>query len=148
MNQFSQRTYGILINQNQEVLISDEFRFGRYFRKFPGGGIEKGEGIIDALKREFREELSLDIDAYEFLFFNDYFQQSSFNSNVQVTCFYYLVKCSAAQSLKLESYDTPLTEDGEKQQWVSINELNIESLTFPIDQDALKTLKKRLGLTV
>ena len=51
MNLLTQRTYGILINEKQEVLISDEFRFGRYFRKFPGGGVEKGEGILDALKR-------------------------------------------------------------------------------------------------
>ena len=148
MNPFTQRTYGILINKKQEVLISDEFRFGRYFRKFPGGGVEKGEGILDALKREFKEELSLEIDSHEFLFFNDYFQQSSFDPNLQVTCFYYVVKCSGAQDLKLESYEIPLTEDGEKQQWISINELNIETLTFPIDRDALRTLKTRLGITL
>ena len=148
MNRFTQRTYGILINKKQEILISDEFRFGRYFRKFPGGGVEKGEGILDALKREFKEELSLEIDSHEFLFFNDYFQQSSFDPNIQVTCFYYLVKCSGAQDLKLESYEIPLTEDGEKQQWISINELNIETLTFPIDRDALRTLKTRLGITL
>ena len=148
MNPFTQRTYGILINKKQEVLISDEFRFGRYFRKFPGGGVEKGEGILDALKREFKEELSLEIDSHEFLFFNDYFQQSSFDPNIQVTCFYYLVKCSGAQDLKLESYEIPLTEDGEKQQWIPINELNIETLTFPIDRDALSTLKNRLGITL
>lgn len=148
MNRFTQRTYGILINKKQEVLISDEFRLGRYFRKFPGGGVEKGEGILDALKREFKEELSLEIDSHEFLFFNDYFQQSSFDPNIQVTCFYYLVKCSGAQDLKLESYEIPLTEDGEKQQWISINELNIETLTFPIDRDALRTLKTRLGITL
>jgi hypothetical protein len=41
MIRHSQRVYGILINDRQEVLISDEFRFGTYFRKFPGGGIEK-----------------------------------------------------------------------------------------------------------
>ena len=148
MNPFTQRTYGILINKKKEVLISDEFRFGRYFRKFPGGGVEKGEGILDALKREFKEELSLEIDSHEFLFFNDYFQQSSFDPNIQVTCFYYLVKCSGARYLKLESYEIPLTEDGEKQQWISINELNIETLTFPIDRDALRTLKTRLGITL
>lgn len=148
MNLLTQRAYGILINEAQEVLVSDEFRFGRYFRKFPGGGVEKGEGILDALKREFKEELSLEIDSHEFLFFNDYFQQSSFDPNIQVTCFYYLVKCSRAQDLKLESYEIPLTEDGEKQQWISINELNIETLTFPIDRDALRTLKTRLGITL
>ena len=148
MNLLTQRAYGILINEAQEVLISDEFRFGRYFRKFPGGGVEKGEGIIDALKREFQEELSLEIDAHEFLFFNDYFQQSSFDPFPQVTCFYYLVQCSGAKDMILKSYVTPLTEDGEKQQWIPIKKLNVASLTFPIDRDALRTLKLKLGLTL
>ncbi len=94
MIRHSQRVYGILINDRQEVLISDEFRFGTYFRKFPGGGIEKNEGIIDAFKREFQEELNTSILSYDFLFFNDYFQQSSFDSEVQVTCFYYIVSCT------------------------------------------------------
>tara|TARA_B100000609_G_scaffold199229_1_gene201373 strand:+ start:55 stop:501 length:447 start_codon:yes stop_codon:yes gene_type:complete len=147
MKRVTQRAYGILVNEAQEVLVSDEFRFGRYFRKFPGGGVEKGEGIIDALKREFKEELSLEIDSHEFLFFNDYFQQSSFDPNAQVTCFYYLVKCSKAKDMVLENYEIPLTENGEKQQWIPVNELKIEQLTFPIDQDALKALKTKLGLT-
>ena len=148
MNLFTQRAYGIMINEAQEVLVSDEFRFGRYFRKFPGGGVEKGEGIIDALKREFQEELSLEIDAHEFLFFNDYFQQSSFDPFPQVTCIYYLVQCSGAKDMALKSYVTPLTEDGEKQQWIPIKKLNVASLTFPIDRDALKTLKVKLGFTL
>tara|TARA_B100000767_G_C19739545_1_gene525509 strand:+ start:1191 stop:1637 length:447 start_codon:yes stop_codon:yes gene_type:complete len=147
MNRLTQRTYGFLINEAQEVLVSDEFRFGRYFRKFPGGGVEKEEGIIEALKREFKEELSLEIDAYEFLFFNDYFQQSSFDPNIQVTCFYYIVKCSGAKDMVLRKYNIPLVEDGEKQQWIPLKELNIESLAFRIDRDALKTLKNKLGLT-
>ena len=147
MKLVTQRAYGILVNEAQEVLVSDEFRFGRYFRKFPGGGVEKGEGIIDALKREFKEELSLEIDSHEFLFFNDYLQQSSFDPNAQVTCFYYLVKCSKAKDMVLENYEIPLTENGEKQQWIPVNELKIEQLTFSIDQDALKALKTKLGLT-
>jgi hypothetical protein len=47
----------------------------------------------------------------------------------------------------LRKYKIPLVEDGEKQQWISINDLNIESLTFRIDRDALKSLKNKLGLT-
>ena len=50
MIRFNQRVYGLLINESQDILISDEFRFDTYFRKFPGGGVEYGEGIIDALK--------------------------------------------------------------------------------------------------
>ena len=47
----------------------------------------------------------------------------------------------------LENYEIPLTENGEKQQWIPVNELKNEQLTFPIDQDALKALKTKLGLT-
>ena len=50
------RVYGLLLNNNGEVLLTDESRFGMEFTKFPGGGIELGEGISDCLKREFIEE--------------------------------------------------------------------------------------------
>ena len=83
MTKLSQRVYGIIINDHQEVLISDEFRFGLYFRKFPGGGVEKGEGIIQALKREFFEELDEDlIQALYILLIEDYLlvkHKSTFN---------------------------------------------------------------------
>ena len=146
MIRHSQRVYGILINDRQEVLISDEFRFGTYFRKFPGGGIEKNEGIIDALKREFQEELNTSILSYDFLFFNDYFQQSSFDSEVQVTCFYYIVSCTEIDKLGLTQYDLPLTKDGEYQKWISLATLKDSDLSFPVDLHALKCLKKKLNI--
>ena len=146
MIRHSQRVYGILINDRQEVLVSDEFRFGIYFRKFPGGGIEKKEGIIDALKREFEEELNASILSYEFLFFNDYFQQSAFDPEVQVTCFYYIVTCNEIDRLGLKKYDLPLTKDGECQKWISLETLKDSDLSFPIDQHALRCLKKKLNI--
>lgn len=147
MTRITQRVYGIVINERNEVLISDEYRFGRYFRKFPGGGIELGEGIIDGLKREFQEELGSEVKSYEFLFFNDYFQKSSFDTQTQVTCFYYLVECTNTNKLGLESYKVPLTRDGEQQQWISLHQLEPNALTFPIDQDALRVFKKKLAST-
>lgn len=146
MTKLSQRVYGIIINDHQEVLISDEFRFGLYFRKFPGGGVEKGEGIIQALKREFFEELETSILSYEFLFFNDYYQQSSFDTETQVTCFYYIVTCRDIHKLGKEDYQLPLTEDGEYQKWVRLADLKESDLTFPIDKDALKCLKNKVNL--
>ena len=133
MIRHSQRVYGILINDRQEVLISDEF-------------IEKNEGIIDALKREFQEELNTSILSYDFLFFNDYFQQSSFDSEVQVTCFYYIVSCTEIDKLGLTQYDLPLTKDGEYQKWISLATLKDSDLSFPVDQHALKCLKKKLNI--
>ncbi|TNE74221.1 MAG: NUDIX hydrolase, partial [Bacteroidetes bacterium] len=59
---FNIRVYGILLNEKNEVLLSDERRFGTAFTKFPGGGLEWGEGIKDALIRELQEELNIDAE--------------------------------------------------------------------------------------
>ncbi|HEY0897744.1 MAG TPA: NUDIX hydrolase, partial [Sphingobacteriaceae bacterium] len=48
---FNVRVYGLLINHRQEILISDEEEYGVRFTKFPGGGLEYGEGLLDGLKR-------------------------------------------------------------------------------------------------
>ena len=58
---FNIRVYGVLINKHKQVLVSDEFIRGQYFTKFPGGGLEFGEGTRDCLKREFQEEMNLEV---------------------------------------------------------------------------------------
>ena len=60
---FTIRVYGILINEEKQVLVSDEFIRGNYYTKFPGGGLELGEGTRDCLKREFKEEMNLDVQS-------------------------------------------------------------------------------------
>ena len=60
MNKFNLRVYGILINKNNEVLLSSELRFEKPMIKFPGGGLEFGEGLVDCLKREFQEECGIE----------------------------------------------------------------------------------------
>ena len=53
---FNLRVYGILINEQNQLLVSDEYIRGMKITKFPGGGLEFGEGTRDCLKREFLEE--------------------------------------------------------------------------------------------
>ena len=53
---FNIRVYGILVNDQDQVLVADEYIRGGYYTKFPGGGLEFGEGTRDWLKREFKEE--------------------------------------------------------------------------------------------
>ena len=144
MNQFNLRVYGILINELNEVLISDEYEFGTFFTKFPGGGVEYGEGISDALKREFKEELNAEIISSQLLYFNEYFQESVFHKNVQVTCFYYHVKCKNIEHLGKVNYKIPLTIRGEKQRWVKLSELKENDLSFQTDQWALQSLRKNI----
>ena len=59
---FNVRVYGLLINERNEILLSDEQEHGFRFVKFPGGGLECGEGLIDGLKREFMEECFAEIE--------------------------------------------------------------------------------------
>ena len=75
------------MNDKKEVLLSDEFRFGRFFTKFPGGGIEFGEGIEDALKREFQEEVNAEVISSTFLYVNEFFQASKFQEEHQIISF-------------------------------------------------------------
>ena len=59
---FNVRVYGLLLNQQNQVLIAEEKHYNTFVRKFPGGGLQFGEGTIDAVKHEFREELTIEIE--------------------------------------------------------------------------------------
>jgi 8-oxo-dGTP diphosphatase len=92
MEKFNIRVYGVLINEEKKILVADEFIRGKYYTKFPGGGLELGEGTRDCLKREFKEELDLDVEVGDHIYTTDYFQLSAFNSNHQIISIYYFVK--------------------------------------------------------
>lgn len=86
---FNIRVYGILINDLKQVLVSDELIRGGYYTKFPGGGLEFGEGTRDCLKREFKEEMDLEVSVGDHIYTTDYFQMSAFNPSHQIISIYY-----------------------------------------------------------
>ena len=141
MKNFNLRVYGLIINEKKEILLSDENRFGHFFTKFPGGGVEKGEGIIDSLHREFQEELNLKIEDAKPFYFNDFYQESAFRKEDQIVSFYYLVQCDNSKII-VENYEIPFQEETEKQRWISIALLNENNLTFPIDKVVVGKLKE------
>lgn len=146
MNQFNIRVYGLLINEDNHILISDERRNNFSFTKFPGGGLEYGEGIKEALVREFQEELSLEIEVGELFYFNEHFQASAFNPKHQLVSFYYFVSSNQARNVGVDPYEVPLREEGEKQRWVRIHRDLLEEMTFPIDKITLEKLIYRLSI--
>jgi 8-oxo-dGTP pyrophosphatase MutT (NUDIX family) len=138
---FNIRVYGILLNDRNEVLLSDESRFGRKFTKFPGGGLEQGEGLKDCVKREFMEELQLDVEVGVLVYLTDFYQQSAFNENDQIISIYYRVHTSMTS--KIETVKTPFdfkSEDQEVHRWISLKDLTKEDLTFPIDKKVVSIL--------
>lgn len=131
---FNLRVYGILKNDQNEVLVSDEFRFGKSFTKFPGGGIEWGEGTKKCLVREWKEELNIDVAIGELIYVNDFFQASAFQKNDQLFSFYYEVIYSDFSSILTAPKNATPNEEGEHFRWAKINSSLINDLTFPIDR--------------
>ena len=60
VSKFTIRVYALIINGENEVLLSDEFRLGMRMTKFPGGGLQFGEGTLACLKREAMEDIGFD----------------------------------------------------------------------------------------
>ena len=66
------RVAGIVLNGKKEILLVNHKKKGRSYWLFPVGGVEYGETVIQALKREFREELSVTkLSVENLVFMND-----------------------------------------------------------------------------
>jgi len=139
------RIYGIIINKKNEVLLSDEFQLGRRMTKFPGGGLEFGEGTIEALKREFREECNgQEIDKLAHFYTTDFYQTALFHENKQLLSIYYLAELVEPIKFKISnnSFDFQVDKNGNQSfRWVEINSLNEDEITFPIDKFVTGKLK-------
>lgn len=64
--------YGILIKDKKILLIKKSRGAYKGMFDLPGGGIEFGEKIEDALKREFKEETGISLSDYSFFSNNEY----------------------------------------------------------------------------
>lgn len=141
------RVYGVLLNDLGDVLLSSENRKGFSFTKFPGGGLEWGEGTVDCLQREWKEELGLEINIKEHFYTTDYFQKSAFREADQLVSIYYLLRNEGVIK-KIENMQTALdVEKGNTHffHWEKLSNLKAEKLTFPIDQLVLEKLKKQFA---
>ena len=145
-NIFNVRVYGILINNRKQVLVTDELRYGHRITKFPGGGLKFGEGIIDCLKRECMEELSLDVEVKEHFYTTDFFQPSAFNPEHQVISIYYFIYAKDPERIDVKSKAFEFDEEQEGAQifrWVELSTLTESEFTFPIEKKVANLLHEK-----
>ena len=143
---FNVRVYGLLINNQNEVLVSDEQEYGMRFTKFPGGGLEYGEGLTDGLKREFMEECNAEIEVLSHFYTTDFFVKSAFNDS-QIISVYYLVKNINKLDLSIKTKVFDFDGEGDVLQsfrWIKLNKLSADDFTFPIDKHVAQLLIKEL----
>ena len=142
MYPFNVRVYGILVNDANEVLISDEQEYGMQFTKFPGGGLEFGEGLIDGLKREFVEECNINIEVISHFYTTDFFVKSAFNES-QIVSVYYIVKNIDPINFAIKTVQFDFDGEGEVLQsfrLVKLDELQPDEFIFPTDKHVVKLL--------
>ena len=134
---FTIRIYGICIKEGN-VLLSKEHHSKTDMLKFPGGGLEFGEGTIDCLKREMQEEFNLEIEVGEHFYTTDFFISSAFHKDTQVMSIYYLMEV-LTENIPIGKI---FKEDNGEQSllWEPLSGLDINMLTFPIDQEVTKLL--------
>ena len=150
---FNIRVYGVLVNGQKQVLVSDEYIRGNYYTKFPGGGLELGEGTRDCLKREFKEEMNLEVEIGEHLYTTDFYQESAFNPAHQIISIYYLVNALEEITVPLRAKEFDFDEQQievynktrmtETFRFIDWDNFSAESVTLPIDKIVAFMLKAK-----
>lgn len=138
------RVYAIIINERNEVLLSDEYVKNTYMTKFPGGGLEWGEGTIDCLKREALEEFGQAIEVLQHFYTTDYFQKAMFYEESQLMSIYYVARFlePIRFSISTKPFDFLNIINGSQSfRWKSVSNLIADDFTFPVDQKVALMLK-------
>lgn len=132
---FRPSVYAVIINDGK-ILLSKQW--DGY--DFPGGGIEKGETIADALKREVKEETGLEAKIGRIITAENSFFRSSYSTNCfQSVLLYYLAEVTGGE-LSTEFFDQHEREYASLAEWFDLGK--IETIKFYNSIDSLAVIKK------
>lgn len=149
---FNIRVYGILQDEKNRILVSDEYIFGKFYTKFPGGGLEFGEGTRECLQREFKEETGVDVTIGEHIYTTDFFQISAFNNKDQIISIYYQVFTKNLSQIKISNSSFNFLDEQlqdkkgeiESFRFIDWDKFSADDVTLPIDKVVAELLKKKL----
>lgn len=140
------RVYGLIINKKKEILLTDEYAMDMKMTKFPGGGLELGEGTIDTLHREALEEFGQDIIIKDHFYTTDFFQQAITRPEYQLLSIYYLADFKEKPKFKTtkKRFDFKELKNGSISfRWKKIELIHDDEITLPIDKIVLKKIKNQ-----
>ena len=151
ITRFNIRVYILLLDESRaHILLSDEIINGEFITKFPGGGLEYGEGILDCLHREANEELGQDVEVIDQFYTSEDFQPSRFSDSDQIICVYY--QCLLAKND--DGRRTPIFRTTDKKfdflekrereesfRWQALENLQADEMTLPLDRKIVLRMK-------
>jgi 8-oxo-dGTP diphosphatase len=138
------RVYAVVVNELNQVLLSDEYMRNAYLTKFPGGRLEWGEGPPDCLKREVLEECGQSIEIIDHFYTSDFFQTAMCYKESQLFTIYYQAQFSDPIQFKISTKPFDFSEavhGSQSFRWIGIDDLELEELTFPVDRKVAQLLK-------
>src|SRR5688572_21689821 len=91
-DRFIVRAYGLWMADNKLLCTREYQEGGDTWFKFPGGGLEFGEGLRECLEREFKEETGVTLVSADLYYINDFYQVSRFNPGDQLISAYFMVQ--------------------------------------------------------
>ena len=135
INNFNIRVYACVVKDEKVLVLHEEYA-GDFLVKFPGGGLEYGESVIDCLQREFLEELNVKIKNISHFYTQEDFLVSRFRPNEQLLTVYYLAE--------IEDHNELLIMDPciEKTEWLPL-QTEGEPLKLPVDIIVFKKLQEK-----
>ena len=140
IDKFNVRVYGLLV-KGQKILVSLEQIDELHMCKFPGGGLEFGEGLKDAMIREIKEELGIIPISLEQWHISEDFVQSKLRVNEQVLAVYYRLWTDEEIVLDTKTLPTAFgSENQMKLEWRNLDDTLIEDLSFETDKEAVRKL--------
>ena len=127
--QYPEPTVGALIfNQENQLLIVKTHKWhGNY--TIPGGHVEMGERLEDALKREIWEETGLKLIKADYLCYQEFIYDECFWEKRHFIFFDFVCR--------VEPGIIKLNEEAQTYAWVDLNEIN----KYPVDDYLLYSLE-------
>lgn len=121
--------YGVLI-QDGKILLLRNRSSGKL--AFPGGGVEVGEPLNPALRREMREETGLEIEVGKFIIFKEHFFYYD-PLDVAFHSFMFFYRCTpVTQSLVADDQVDDL--ESEKPRWYDLASLDRSQIQRPLQE--------------
>ncbi|MCC5915850.1 MAG: NUDIX domain-containing protein [Cryomorphaceae bacterium] len=138
------RVYGIIENDQKEILLSSEFFRDKYFTKFPGGGLKQGESTRECLVREIQEEIGQNCRVNKHFYTTDFFIKSAFNPEDQVISIYYYAQLNNWEMVQAVDISERVRSENQQFHWVKKNLLSEALVNFPADKFVLRLLQHTL----
>lgn len=117
-NKVRVRVCGLLVKDTKLLVLNHTgLNSENSFWSPPGGGIEFGESIEDCLKREFKEEVNLNIQVKDFLFITEHIHDS-----LHAVELFYHVESNDTPSIGL---DPEIPDSFIKMEWKNQKDLDL-----------------------